>query len=40
MAVPEPEGAVVFSGGNYGGGVWNRWGQEVVGNTIIRRVRR
>ena len=28
--------AVVFNGGNYGqGGVWGRWGQQIVGDRII-----
>jgi CubicO group peptidase (beta-lactamase class C family) len=41
LVVPEYELAVVFTGGNYlQGGVWGRWGQEIVGNQIIPALRR
>ena len=36
LVVPELRLVVVFTGGNYGqGGIWARWGQQVVGNQII-----
>ena len=36
LVIPEYELAVVFTGGNYRqGGVWGRWGQQIVGDRII-----
>jgi CubicO group peptidase (beta-lactamase class C family) len=36
LVVPEHQLAVVFTGGNYmQGGVWTRWGQQIVGDKII-----
>ena len=36
LVVPEYDLAVVFTGGNYGqGGVWSRWGQNIVAERII-----
>jgi CubicO group peptidase (beta-lactamase class C family) len=36
LVIPEFELAVVFTGGNYmQGGVWGRWGQQIVGDRII-----
>ena len=36
LVVPDFDLAVVFNGGNYGqGGVWGRWGQQIVGDRII-----
>ena len=41
LVVPEAELVAVFTGGNYGqGGIWGRWGQELLGNEIIRAIRR
>lgn len=41
LVVPEHELAVVFTGGNYRqGGVWGRWGQQIVGDRIIPAIRR
>ena len=41
LVVPEYELVVVFTGGNYmQGGVWGRWGQEIVGDRIIPALRR
>ncbi len=41
LVVPEYELAVVFTGGNYTqGGVWTRWGQQIVGDRIIPAIRR
>lgn len=40
FVIPEYEMAVVFTGGNYRqGGVWGRWGQQIVGDQIIPAVR-
>ncbi len=39
LVLPEVE-MVVFTGANYGqGGIWGRWGQELVGNEIIPALR-
>jgi CubicO group peptidase (beta-lactamase class C family) len=36
VVVPELDLAVAFTGGNYGqGGVWGRWGQQIIGDRII-----
>ena len=36
LVIPQYELAVVFTGGNYTqGGVWTRWGQQIVGDQII-----
>ena len=36
LVIPEYRLAVVFTGGNYRqGGVWGRWGQQIVGDKII-----
>ena len=36
LVVPELELVAVFTGGNYmQGGIWGRWGQEIVGDQII-----
>jgi CubicO group peptidase (beta-lactamase class C family) len=36
LVVPDFDLAVVFTGGNYGqGGVWGRWGQQIVGDKIL-----
>jgi CubicO group peptidase (beta-lactamase class C family) len=36
IVVPELRLVVVFTGANYGqGGIWGRWGQQIVGNQII-----
>jgi CubicO group peptidase (beta-lactamase class C family) len=41
LVVPEYALAVVFTGGNYRqGGVWGRWGQQIVGDQIIPAIRR
>jgi hypothetical protein len=33
--------AVVFTGGNYRqGGIWGRWGNEIVGGEIVPAIRR
>jgi CubicO group peptidase (beta-lactamase class C family) len=41
LVVPEYELAVVFTGGNYRqGGVWTRWGQQIVGDRLIPAIRR
>ncbi len=40
LVIPEYELAVVFTGGNYRqGGVWGRWGQQIVGDRIIPAIR-
>ena len=40
LVVPEYALAVVFTGGNYRqGGVWGRWGQQIVGDQIIPAIR-
>jgi CubicO group peptidase (beta-lactamase class C family) len=41
LVVPEYDLAVVFTGGNYRqGGVWGRWGQNIVADRIIPALRR
>lgn len=36
LVIPEYDLVVVFTGGNYGqGGVWGRWGQNIVADRII-----
>jgi CubicO group peptidase (beta-lactamase class C family) len=36
LVVPDLQLVVVFTGANYGqGGVWSRWGQQIVGDKII-----
>ena len=41
LVIPEYDLAVVFTGGNYSqGGVWSRWGQQIVGDRIIPAIRR
>jgi len=36
LVVPDADLVVVFNGGNYRqGGVWGRWGQQIVGDRII-----
>ncbi|MFL5539517.1 MAG: serine hydrolase domain-containing protein, partial [Longimicrobiaceae bacterium] len=36
IVVPEAQLVAVFTGGNYGqGGIWGRWGQEILGSEII-----
>ena len=36
LVIPEYHLAVVFTGGNYRqGGVWGRWGQEIIGDKVI-----
>jgi CubicO group peptidase (beta-lactamase class C family) len=41
LVIPEYDLTVVFTGGNYGqGGVWGRWGQQIVGDRIIPAIRR
>jgi CubicO group peptidase (beta-lactamase class C family) len=41
IVVPELELTVVFTGGNYRqGGIWGRWGDEIVGGEIIPAIRR
>ncbi|HEX2080542.1 MAG TPA: serine hydrolase [Longimicrobium sp.] len=41
IVVPELDLVVVFTGGNYmQGGIWGRWGQEIVGDRIIPAIRR
>ena len=36
LVVPAYDLVIVFTGGNYGqGGVWGRWGQNIVGGRII-----
>jgi CubicO group peptidase (beta-lactamase class C family) len=40
LVVPELDLAVVFTGGNYRqGGVWGRWGPDIVGGEIIPAIR-
>ena len=40
LVVPELRLVVDFTGGNYGqGGIWGRWGQQIVGNQIIPALR-
>jgi hypothetical protein len=41
LVIPELELAVVFTGGNYRqGGIWGRWGNEIVGGEIVPAIRR
>ncbi|MEA3046677.1 MAG: hypothetical protein QOJ53_1009 [Sphingomonadales bacterium] len=41
LVIPEYDLAVVFTGGNYmQGGVWGRWGQNIVADRIIPALRR
>jgi len=40
IVVPELDLAVVITGGNYmWGGVWSRWGQDIIGGAIIPAIR-
>jgi CubicO group peptidase (beta-lactamase class C family) len=40
IVIPELELTVVFTGGNYRqGGIWGRWGNEIVGGEIIPAIR-
>jgi CubicO group peptidase (beta-lactamase class C family) len=40
IVIPDLDLVVAFTGGNYGqGGVWGRWGQQVIGDKIIPAVR-
>jgi CubicO group peptidase (beta-lactamase class C family) len=40
IVVPEAQLVAVFTGGNYGqGGIWGRWGQEILGSEIIPSLR-
>ena len=41
IVVPELDLVVAFTGGNYRqGGVWGRWGQQVIGDRIIPAIRK
>ena len=41
LVIPDLDLAVVFTGGNYRqGGIWGRWGDEIVGAQIIPAIRR
>jgi hypothetical protein len=41
LVIPELELALVFTGGNYRqGGIWGRWGNELVGGEIVPAIRR
>ena len=41
LVIPDRDLAVVFTGGNYRqGGVWGRWGQQIVADQIIPAIRR
>lgn len=41
LVVPKLDLVVVFTGGNYGqGGIWGRWGNEIVGKEIIPAIKR
>lgn len=41
LVIPEYALTAVFTGGNYRqGGVWGRWGQQIVGDGIIPAIRR
>lgn len=41
IVVPELDLVVVFTGGNYRqGGIWGRWGDEIVGGEIILAIQR
>jgi len=40
LVVPEAQLVAVFTGGNYGqGGIWGRWGEEILGREIIPSLR-
>ena len=40
IVVPKLELVVVFTGGNYGqGGIWSRWGSEILPKEIIPAIR-
>jgi CubicO group peptidase (beta-lactamase class C family) len=40
IVVPDADLVVVFTGGNFGqGGVWGRWGDEIVGKMILPAIR-
>ena len=41
IVIPDLDLVVAFTGGNYGqGGVWGRWGQQVIGDKIIPAIRK
>jgi CubicO group peptidase (beta-lactamase class C family) len=41
LVIPEYQLAAVFTGGNYRqGGVWGRWGQQIIGEKIIPAIRK
>ena len=41
LVIPEYDLAVVFTGGNYRqGGVWGRWGQQIIGDQVIPAITR
>jgi CubicO group peptidase (beta-lactamase class C family) len=41
LVIPELELTVVFTGGNYRqGGIWSRWGDEIVGGEIVPAMKR
>jgi CubicO group peptidase (beta-lactamase class C family) len=41
IVVPDADLAVAFTGGNYmQGGIWTRWGREIVGGEIIPAIRK
>ena len=41
IVVPELELTAVFTGGNYRqGGIWSRWGDEIVGGEIVPAIKR
>ncbi len=41
IVIPEFDLVVVFTGGNYRqGGIWGRWGDEIVGGALIPAIRR
>jgi CubicO group peptidase (beta-lactamase class C family) len=40
IVIPEAEMVAVFTGANYGqGGIWGRWGQEILGREVIPSMR-
>lgn len=40
IVVPEYDLAVVFTGGNYmQGGIWSRWGEQLIGGQVIPAIR-
>ncbi|MGB5132631.1 MAG: serine hydrolase [Steroidobacteraceae bacterium] len=40
IVVPEFQLAVVFTGGNYTqGGIWSRWGEQLIGGQVIPAIR-